>query len=479
MPRSSATAGPGSRTARSTPSPWPAGSCATKCPTASSAPSPSACASTTSRAIGRSTMRSPPATSSTCSSSGPGRWGVTGLDDLAVLPKMAGHAQAAKLRLTEDLPREPGVYVFRSRSGSVLYVGKATNLRSRVRSYFSTDERRKVGQLLRETARIDHRVCRNGLEAAVLELRLIHRHRPRFNRQGTRSHRYPYVKLTLNERFPPAVGGANGEGRRRALPGPRLLVEAGEAHRGGDRDGFEGAPLHRPVRPTRRMPRRAGRRSSAWRAARARGPRARTTTGASSPTSSSGSPAAPTCSCRRSTPSSRRSPARNASKRQPTCVTGPRRCRAPSAAAGGSICCAGRGGSGYGSATRGPRSTAAGSRPLATPPISRACSMPAARRPPTSTCRPTHHRPHRRPGCSTRGPLPVPDRAEADELLCIVAWLEEHADRVRLEAVDGELSEPLPRVPSFGVRGRSFARRTLVRSRVSPTPDRRASAPSS
>ena len=131
-----------------------------------------------------------------------GAVGVTGLDDLLALPTMAGHAQAAKLRLTEHLPRVPGVYLFRGRSGDVLYVGKAANLRQRVRSYFSTDDRRKVGQLLRETQRIDHQVCRNGLEAAVLELRLIHRHLPRFNRQGTRSASYPYVKLTLQERFP-------------------------------------------------------------------------------------------------------------------------------------------------------------------------------------------------------------------------------------------------------------------------------------
>ena len=128
--------------------------------------------------------------------------GVTGLDDLLLLPKIAGSAQAKKLHLTNHLPRSPGVYMFRDRRGEILYVGKATNLRSRVRSYFSSDSRKKIGQMLRETARIDHQVCHNSLEAAVIEIRLIHRHLPRFNRQGTRSDGYPYVKLTLNERFP-------------------------------------------------------------------------------------------------------------------------------------------------------------------------------------------------------------------------------------------------------------------------------------
>ncbi|MCU1499047.1 MAG: dnaQ [Acidimicrobiales bacterium] len=130
-----------------------------------------------------------------------GRLGVCGLDDLLGLPTMGGHASAAKLRLTDKLPRSPGVYLFRDGAGRTLYVGKASNLRSRVRSYFSSDDRRKVGQLLRETERIDHVVCPSALEAAVLEVRLIHRLEPRFNRQLTTWRRYVYLKLT-DERFP-------------------------------------------------------------------------------------------------------------------------------------------------------------------------------------------------------------------------------------------------------------------------------------
>ena len=131
-----------------------------------------------------------------------GALGVTGLDDLLTLPRMAGHAQASKLRLTEDLPRGPGVYLFRGRRGEVLYVGRASDLRTRVRSYFSSDTRRKTARLLAETVRIDHRRCASPLEAAVAEIRLIHQHEPRFNRQGTTWRRYAYVKLSLGERFP-------------------------------------------------------------------------------------------------------------------------------------------------------------------------------------------------------------------------------------------------------------------------------------
>ena len=128
-------------------------------------------------------------------------FGVCGLEDLAQLPTIGAHPQSAKLRLTEALPRKPGVYLFRDGDGRTLYVGKATDLRARVRSYFSGDERRKVGQLLRETQRIDHVVCPSPLEAAVLEVRLIHRLEPRFNRQAKTWRRYAYLKVTA-ERFP-------------------------------------------------------------------------------------------------------------------------------------------------------------------------------------------------------------------------------------------------------------------------------------
>jgi DNA polymerase-3 subunit epsilon len=127
--------------------------------------------------------------------------GVLGLDDLLALPTIGGHPQAGKLRLTTGLPRTPGVYIFRDHGGRPLYVGKATNLRARVRSYFGGDDRRKVGPLLRETHTIDHIPCGTALEAAVVEVRLIHELLPRYNRRSTGWRSYVYVKLTA-ERFP-------------------------------------------------------------------------------------------------------------------------------------------------------------------------------------------------------------------------------------------------------------------------------------
>ncbi len=162
-----------------------------------------------------------------------GRLGVLGLDDLLALPTIAGHPQVGKLALTNHLPRRPGVYVFRDREDRPLYVGKATNLRTRVRSYFSSDRRRKVAQLLRETVRIDHVVCDGPMEAEVHEVRLIAEWSPRFNRHGTRAGSYTYLKLTGNEDFPrlsiARVARDDGGFYLGPLPGTRFAKRVVEA----------------------------------------------------------------------------------------------------------------------------------------------------------------------------------------------------------------------------------------------------------
>jgi DNA polymerase-3 subunit epsilon len=117
-----------------------------------------------------------------------GTLGVLGLDDLLALPSMHPHPCANKLRLTARTPRRPGVYRFRGRTGRVLYVGHAANLRERVRSHFHGEPRRKVPQLLRETEAIDWTECVDERDALAQEARLVAELRPRYNRdRGTRS----------------------------------------------------------------------------------------------------------------------------------------------------------------------------------------------------------------------------------------------------------------------------------------------------
>ncbi|MCU1502396.1 MAG: dnaQ [Ilumatobacteraceae bacterium] len=125
-------------------------------------------------------------------------FGVLGLDDLIALPRITGHPQAVKLRLTQRLPRSPGVYLFHGHAGEVLYVGKATNLRQRVRSYFGSDDRRKIGPLLRETQHVSCHTTTDPVSAEVLEMRYLHELSPRYNRVGTTWRRYCYVRLTTD-----------------------------------------------------------------------------------------------------------------------------------------------------------------------------------------------------------------------------------------------------------------------------------------
>lgn len=102
-----------------------------------------------------------------------------------------------------QLPAAPGVYLFKGAGGEVLYVGKAKNLRNRVRSYFS-DERladAKTGTLLAEARDIDYILVDNEKEALALENNLIKRWKPRFNVLLRDDKTYPYIKLT-KEKFP-------------------------------------------------------------------------------------------------------------------------------------------------------------------------------------------------------------------------------------------------------------------------------------
>ena len=143
-----------------------------------------------------------------------GSYGILGLEELLDLPRLVGHPQAAKLRLTTRLPHRPGVYWFTDAAGHVLYVGKATDIQSRVRSYFTGDRRPKVGRLLRQLYAIHHRVCPGPFTASVLEGRMIRAWNPPYNRQG-RARRPRSVALLEHADGRSAAGpGGARRGRR-------------------------------------------------------------------------------------------------------------------------------------------------------------------------------------------------------------------------------------------------------------------------
>jgi excinuclease ABC subunit C len=102
------------------------------------------------------------------------------------------------------LPTQPGVYLYKNASGEVIYVGKARNLRSRVRSYLlaASQANAKTGRLMREAVDLDYILVANEMEALALENNLIKQKKPRFNILLRDDKTYPYVKLTLGDRHP-------------------------------------------------------------------------------------------------------------------------------------------------------------------------------------------------------------------------------------------------------------------------------------
>jgi len=128
-------------------------------------------------------------------------YGITTLADLLQVQSVRSNPHFEKVKLARSLPTTRGVYLFENARREVIYVGKAANLRARVRSYFTQDERKRMGDLRAEVANVRVVHCGTEPEAAGLEARLIERYKPRYNRAGIRRKPPVYLRLT-NERHP-------------------------------------------------------------------------------------------------------------------------------------------------------------------------------------------------------------------------------------------------------------------------------------
>ena len=106
--------------------------------------------------------------------------------------------------ILDTLPTKPGCYLMKNAGGKIIYVGKAINLRARVRSYFHSDSSHdnKTRRLVHEIADIEWIVVGSELEALILEMNLIKRHRPRFNVRLKDDKRYPYIKIHWADPYP-------------------------------------------------------------------------------------------------------------------------------------------------------------------------------------------------------------------------------------------------------------------------------------
>ena len=109
-----------------------------------------------------------------------------------------------KLKL---LPDKPGVYLMHDEDGEIIYVGKASSLKNRVRSYFrnSHEDMPKVQAMVSKIADLEWIITDSEIEALILESNLIKKHRPKYNIRLVDDKHYPYLKLTVNEKYPRIV----------------------------------------------------------------------------------------------------------------------------------------------------------------------------------------------------------------------------------------------------------------------------------
>lgn len=110
----------------------------------------------------------------------------------------------AVLDKVRNLTTQPGVYLWKNDKGQIIYVGKAVNLRNRVRSYVRHDAKRvpKVSAMMSHAADVETIVVANEMEALILENTLIKKHRPRYNIMLRDDKTYPYIKVTVQEDYP-------------------------------------------------------------------------------------------------------------------------------------------------------------------------------------------------------------------------------------------------------------------------------------
>lgn len=148
-----------------------------------------------------------------------GSLGATTLEDLRDLARSSSDRRFRRISLVRDAPSTCGVYRFLDARDEILYVGKATDLRSRLRSYFGQDRRRRTDDLIRETARVTWTPSPTLLEAEVREVREIHEHLPRYNRRSKRLPAPAYIAVT-REPFPRLSIVTEPRATHRAVLGP-------------------------------------------------------------------------------------------------------------------------------------------------------------------------------------------------------------------------------------------------------------------
>ena len=108
------------------------------------------------------------------------------------------------LEKVKQLPQQSGVYLFKDKTGKIIYIGKAISLRNRVSSYFnkSYTHSLKVSQMINRIDDVDYIITGSEMEALLLESRLVKTKNPYFNTKLKEDKRYPYIKITCRDEYP-------------------------------------------------------------------------------------------------------------------------------------------------------------------------------------------------------------------------------------------------------------------------------------
>lgn len=114
------------------------------------------------------------------------------------------HSPTPEIEVKQSfLPEQPGVYLWKNKQGDIIYVGKALNLKNRIKSYLNPSPKdAKTEQLVKNIADLDYIITNSEADAFLLEATLIKQHKPKYNILLKDDKRYPFVKVTTNEPFP-------------------------------------------------------------------------------------------------------------------------------------------------------------------------------------------------------------------------------------------------------------------------------------
>ena len=115
---------------------------------------------------------------------------------------MKDKKQQRLIKTAHKLPSKPGIYLFKNQTDKTIYIGKARSIKERVKSYFSSPSDPRIHTLLNETHNIDFIVTDSEREALILENNFIRQHQPKYNLRLKDDKSYPYIKVTVQDKYP-------------------------------------------------------------------------------------------------------------------------------------------------------------------------------------------------------------------------------------------------------------------------------------